>query len=126
MFFLCLSYAHENRYILVGQNNCQGCTKTAFILDLRGDNLEHQLQISDNGEVYLKVDKIIAFSEKELSQCANQQGLSVNFDDFMSTTEIQSLINAKFGCPDPLTPCRYCGYCLYPTARSCPRCSQPQ
>ena len=52
------SYANDNSYILVGQNGSEG--KTAFVLELTGDDLGDNVQISENGEIYLKVDKIIA------------------------------------------------------------------
>ena len=52
------SYANDNTYILVGQNGSEG--KTAFVLELTCDDLGDNVQISENGEIYLKVDKIIA------------------------------------------------------------------
>jgi hypothetical protein len=58
--FSCQSYAHENEYVLVGQNSYDGQADTAFVLELVGDNLEDYVHINENGEVYLKVDKIVA------------------------------------------------------------------
>lgn len=68
-FFLFLiicsaSYAHENKYIFVGQNN-EG--KTAFVLELV-DDLGDNIQINENGEVYIKVDKIIAVTEENVTE----------------------------------------------------------
>lgn len=63
-FSSCFSYANENKYTFVGQNN-EG--KTAFILELV-DDLGDNIQINENGEVYIKVDKIIAVSEENVTE----------------------------------------------------------
>ncbi len=63
----CTSYAHENNFVFVGQNGAGECTQTAFILELLGDNLENHVMINENGEVYLKVDKIIAIPKEALN-----------------------------------------------------------
>lgn len=58
----CLSYADENKHIFIGQRGNGELEKTAFILELVEDDVENYVHISENGEVYLKVDKIIAIS----------------------------------------------------------------
>jgi len=60
----CTSYAHENKYIFVGQNGNEG--SPAFILELLGSEAEQYCHISDSGEVYLKVDKIVAIPKNSL------------------------------------------------------------
>lgn len=54
------AYAHENEYVLVGQNHHDGQADTAFVLELVGDNVDDYVHINESGEVYLKVDKIVA------------------------------------------------------------------
>lgn len=68
----CKSYAHENKYVFIGQNEGNGQAKTAFILELRGDDLENHVQISESGEVYLKVDKIIAVPKETFFHFASE------------------------------------------------------
>ncbi|MCI0381939.1 MAG: hypothetical protein L0207_02665 [Chlamydiae bacterium] len=59
VFFLfiicCSSYANEDKYVLIGQNG----NETAFVLELE-DNLGDNIQVTENGEVYLKVDRVFA------------------------------------------------------------------
>lgn len=60
-------------FLFVGQNGNDG--KIAFVLDLVGDDLENHVQINENGEVYLKVDKIVAIPKDTLSHFAYLSGL---------------------------------------------------
>ena len=62
----CISFADENKYIFVGQNETAESTETAFILEVEDGALENHVHISENGEVYLKVDKIIAIPKDSL------------------------------------------------------------
>ena len=59
----CISYAkaHENKYYFVGKNG----DETAFVLDIHSNNMENCVSISENGEVWLKVDKIVAIPKGE-------------------------------------------------------------
>ncbi len=61
------TYGNENKYIFVGQNENEGTAKTAFVLELIGEDLNEYFQINDNGEVYLRVDKILAIPKETFS-----------------------------------------------------------
>src|SRR3990167_9529567 len=68
------SYGNENKYIFVGQTGSDELATTAFVLELIGDNLEQHVQINETGEVYLKVDKIVAIPKETFSRFANLAG----------------------------------------------------
>ena len=57
-------HAYEDKFILIGQNG----NDTAFALECVGNVLGEHLQINDNGEVYIKVDKIIAVPKQRFSK----------------------------------------------------------
>ena len=52
------SYASENTYVLMGQN--EKGDSTTFLLELMDSDIEQYCHISENGEIHLKADKIIA------------------------------------------------------------------
>jgi hypothetical protein len=66
----CISHAHENKYIFVGQNGADECSQTVFILELVGDDPGNHVMINDNGEIYLKVDKIVAIPKETFTHIA--------------------------------------------------------
>lgn len=76
--FCCASYAHENNYIFVGQNGADESAQTAFILELLGDDLENHVMMNENGEMYLKVDKIVAIPKETFIRFADP-------NEFMNT-----------------------------------------
>jgi hypothetical protein len=97
----CKSYAHENKYVFVGQNEGNGQAKTAFILELMGDDLENHVQISESGEVYLKVDNIIAVPKETFSNFAshgNAQGL-YEFEEDLTQCGSRVVKPPKWQCP---------------------------
>ena len=59
-------YAEENTHIFIGQNNHNGSYKTAFILELMNEDLTKNILINDQGEIYLKVDHIVAIPKENL------------------------------------------------------------
>lgn len=72
----CTAYAHENEYIIIGQNIENDQITTAFILQLFADDFENNIQINENGEVYLKVDKIFSIDKKVLANLISNEKLS--------------------------------------------------
>ena len=62
----CVSYAQENTHIFVGQNDENGSAKTAFILELVGEDANDHVLMNDKGELYLKVDRIVAIPKDNL------------------------------------------------------------
>jgi hypothetical protein len=65
----CISYvkANENKYVFVGQRG----NETAFVLDIISDDMANNVTIEENGEVWIKVDKIVAIPKDQLVECAN-------------------------------------------------------
>jgi len=56
------SYAHENKGVFVGQNG----DETTFILEVIRDVPNDHILISEEGEVYIKVDKVIPIQADNL------------------------------------------------------------
>ena len=67
----CLSFANDNNYIFIGKNNDEQAEKTVFVLQLMSENFENYVHISDAGEVYLKVDKIVVMQQKKVDCSSN-------------------------------------------------------
>jgi len=120
-FFLfaisCITHAHENKYIFVGQNESVGDAKTVFILELLGDDFENYVYTNERGEVYLKADKVFAISKEALHQSVNVENMSN-----LSTTELSALLASdteRVKCSNPR-----CGHIYWATRsdRHCPRC----
>ncbi len=103
------SYANENNFVLVGQNNSE--EKPAFILQLFAEELDQYFQINENGEVYLKADKVIAIPKEALSHLANVNDL-VNYSKENDETE--------------RVKCTNCGTKYWATTgnRHCPNCGR--
>lgn len=102
--FCCASYAHENNYILVGQNGADECTQTAFVLELVGDDLGNHVIMNDNGEIYLKVDKIVAIPKETFTHVASDaQGFYAFAGDVIQCGSRVSKEPKKWQCP-------YCHY----------------
>lgn len=126
----CISYADENKYIFVGQNGSDG--KTAFILELIGDELKNHVQISENGEVYLKVDKITAIPKETFSHFAHLANLrnasehSENVGNFAgnAATTFLALNTIQDNYEDQEVRCPKCRftYVRRPGHWDCPRC----
>lgn len=57
MSVLGMTYAEENGQLFIGQIDCRGETKVAFVLELVNNDLEYV--INEHGELYLKVDRIV-------------------------------------------------------------------
>ena len=59
-----ISYAFEEEYVFVGKNG----EEIAFTLNIMGDiSKVHHIQICEDGEVYIKVEKIIAIPKADFS-----------------------------------------------------------
>lgn len=63
----CISYAKENKCIFIGQNEGDDA-KTVFILEMLGDDFDNYIHTNEHGEVYLKVNKLLAISKETLNQ----------------------------------------------------------
>jgi hypothetical protein len=63
----CISYAKENKSIFIAQNEV-GDAKTVLMLEMPGDDLENYVHINEQGEVFLKVNKLVAMSKETLTQ----------------------------------------------------------
>lgn len=73
--------AHENKYVFVGQNG----TESVFTLEIIGDLPADRIQIDLDGEVHIKVDKIIAIPKETFSQLSEASAQSMDqFLAFMS------------------------------------------
>jgi hypothetical protein len=114
----CTSYAHENKYIFVGQNENDNCAQTAFILELDGEDLEDHIQKKENGEVYLKVNKIIAVPKGTLIHFANLVNATGSPNTAMAANAMVDNIDEEE------VRCRGCRFTYYarPGHRDCPRC----
>lgn len=64
--FCCTAFAHENKHFLIGLNGTGESAETAFIVEVSSDDLNDICVMSDEGEVYLKVDKIVAVPKEAL------------------------------------------------------------
>ena len=116
------SHANENKYIFVGQNGNEESSQPAFILQLNADALETFAFINENGEVYLKVDKITAIS-KEDSYYQNLLS-SLNTQTLTSPASNSAPILGRdteeyVRCSNP--DCRK-SYYARPGHRACPNC----
>lgn len=120
----CISYAkaNENKYVFVGQKG----NETAFVLDIISDDMENSVSIAENGEVWIKVDKIVAIPKDQLAQCANHDQ---PFEENTAATLLPCFLmsNASFQenadeqevrCPK----CRFY-YIPRPPTWDCPRCN---
>jgi hypothetical protein len=122
----CTSYAHQNKYIFVGQNENDGVAKTVFLLELTEDNLGDHIQINESGEVYLKVDRIVAIPRESILNFAfvKAQGVSNLAENAASPT--LTLTPPAEGIDEEYVKCknRDCGHYYYarPGHRDCPRC----
>ena len=126
-FFLLLigystSYAHENKYIFIGQNGDGESAKTAFVLEVIDDELESNFHVNEAGEIYLKVDRVVAVPKEALSHMSH---LSNNTQPlYFSLSHIDGDNQENYGeqevrCRNP--KCRYY-YTPRPGKRDCPRC----
>ncbi len=119
-FFLMLttcftSYANENKYIFVGKTGAAEDEKIAFILNLLDTDIEKYILISEaTGEVFIKVDKIVAASKDPL----------LDFRSFETFSDhIAALSDSKD--EDSDVKCSKCKYYYNPQfykGRRCPRC----
>src|ERR1700679_3274089 len=64
--FISYANAHENRYVFIGENNNQ----IAFVLDLLNEDVQNYVRINENGEVWLKADKIVSVPASQLATAA--------------------------------------------------------
>ncbi len=58
MSVLGMIYAEEKRQLFIGEVDCRGDPKVAFVLELINNDLDYV--INEHGELYLKVDRIIS------------------------------------------------------------------
>jgi len=130
LFFVitCTSYANENKYIFVGQNECEGSLTPCFILDPMTNFSEDQIMITDNGEIYLKVDQIIAIprehflieNHSQLTRTANS-----SFFNHFNTQNISMNISNIEEYDSPAIRCSNCRRYYDPKpyqGRRCPVC----
>lgn len=72
--------AHENKCVFVGQNG----TESVFTLEIIGDLPADHIQIDPNGEVHIKVDKIIAVPKETFSQFSEASASAHSIDQFLA------------------------------------------
>ena len=94
----CTTFADENKYIFVGQNEMAESTETAFILEVADGALENHVHISENGEIYLKVDKIVAIPKSSLF---NFQSSGNSFSQSIQHSLRRDPPNLSWRCPKP-------------------------
>lgn len=128
----CTAFGSENKYVFVGQNGDEGLATTVFVLEVLGDNLDQCVYINENGEMYLKADKIGIFSENQLSgpnssseknsfarMLSSLLMSSINRDSWLGNGQFSSRENLMAYCPEghPNPPwnlvCQICGKNLY-------------
>lgn len=123
------SHAHENEFVFIGQNENDGSERTAFILELLGEDLENHVLINENGEVYLKVDKIVAIPKEAFSHFiqSRHEMSSESFGNFVGAMETPFLSLTKT-CPGTLVACKNykCERCISPLMNKCPYCTYVQ
>ena len=123
----CTSYANENKYIFVGQTGNDEFAKTAFVLELVGDDLEQHVQINETGEVYLKVDKIVAIPKETFSRFANLAGSNSQPYSTQAVASFLALNQLNEGYEEREIACSKCRFYYIPRPghRNCPRCETP-
>lgn len=110
----CISYANtnENKYVFVGQTG----NETSFVLEIIDDNMDN-IAINENGEVWIKVDKIIAVPKAELKEAQATLPIHLTSYGAFGQSLFDSKSEAEVRCPQ----CRYT-YVPGPPTWSCPRC----
>jgi rubrerythrin len=111
--FISLS-AQENQYIFIGQTTNGEVPKTAFVLDLVDGDLTEHFKITENGELYLKVDKIFVVSKDQYGQISTPFS---NHPQSFLTLNTQNNDRPYIRCSN----CRHT-YEPRPPTWSCPRC----
>lgn len=112
--------ASESKYIFIGQQENGDQSKAMFILDLMGDDIDSYAKINDNGEVYLKVDKITAIPRENFVHFAQNGGCSTAATQ--RTDSSASSLSNEDNQPDIM--CYNCKYWFDPIVYRwvCPRC----
>jgi hypothetical protein len=114
----CTVFAAENKHIFVGQIATNGVEKSVFLLNLLDEaDLQNCMAITEDGEVYIKVDKIVAIPQSEIANFL-VTGLAPQYSGF------NRLLAAD---ESPEIQCRNsnCRYWYAPRScngRKCPRC----
>lgn len=98
-----MSYAHENAYTLVGKS--YGEERPVFVLEVTED-IGENIQINENGEVYIRADKIIVVSKTPF--CQDVVG-------FMDSSDSRSMEDVTFcgsrvSQPPKKWQCPYCHF----------------
>jgi hypothetical protein len=74
------THAHENKCVFVGQNGGE----SVFTLEILGNFPANHLQIDENGEVHIKVDRIIAVSKELFSQESASSDSANSINQFLA------------------------------------------
>jgi Zn finger protein HypA/HybF involved in hydrogenase expression len=111
--FICSSHADENKQLFIGKIG----EKAVFLLDvLEAGDLQNSMHISETGEVFIKVDQILALAKTEVS-------------NFLATSQQLPTTNAfpetALRDNEPDVQCWNCKHWYGPRScngRKCPRC----
>jgi hypothetical protein len=118
----CTSYAkaHENKYIFVGQNG----NEMAFTLEVIGNIPEDYIQINQEGQVHIQVDRIIAVPKEIFSQFSDYSASTNSVDQFLAfSTNKKELEDNLAECGSRREPrenkwqCPYCHHWWEPGER---------
>lgn len=124
--FCFTSYASENKHFFIGQTGSGESVRTAFILEVTADNFLDHMQITENGEVFLKADQVLAIPKETLSNLVSfaqrTQGLqseaSPQLTSAYSSEAMSNDFELDWRCPNPTCKimnkafdkyCRKCG-----------------
>ncbi len=110
-----ISHAGENGTVLVGQTETGGQTRVAFVLELLEQDIQNYCVVNEKGEVFLKVDRVIAMPNGALQSSLgnNWVGQQLNLSE-INTAEAEWIYCRN----------RECGKRFHwrPEDRVCPYC----
>jgi Zn finger protein HypA/HybF involved in hydrogenase expression len=108
----CSLYAVENKQIFTGEILEDGVMKPAFLLEILDTEMLDRLAISENGEVWIKVDKVSVVPTTQ------------NYISIATQTQTMSDITYR---EEPDIQCNKCKYWYSPQSsngRRCPKCGK--
>lgn len=118
----CISYANaENQHVFVGQRE-----DSVLLLELGEGSFENNVIISEAGEVFLKLDKIVAISKGKIAGSEEQDGIIPASSSSILSASSESFTETRDDSPE--VRCSNCGTYYEPKyykGRKCPVCKTP-
>ena len=94
----CTTYAHENKYIFIGQNGSGESVQTAFVLEISAEEMNDICLMNEDGEIRLKADKVTRVPVDELANFFNVTSCSPA-ETATEAAENSVTDNESWGCP---------------------------